>query len=248
MSTKDKVLKIGLPIFLVVIIAVVALILLIPKSKNETLTITANDLELSVGQTKKLEYKVEGAAAIVNYKLDDPKIVKANGFNVTGVKEGRTEVTIIAKNGVKIAQCSCNIFVMDAENSNPIVEPGKNEDENPKADITNPSETNPNENPETPTVDPETPNEEKVFELVTQMNCTFENGTLFVKANKSCYFKLKTIDESPKEYILKTTTGVSVVEDKSLGMGMWKMTATQNGQLKIYDGKQLLGIVEIVLE
>lgn len=110
-NLKDKFLKIGLPIVIVIIVTISLLLyFLLPKAQSQQLTITTKDITMSVGEEVPINYTVSNPYATVTFKIENNEIVSISHNRIKAVKIGSTKITLTAKFSNTYATsllCSC---------------------------------------------------------------------------------------------------------------------------------------------
>ena len=97
-----------------IVILAVGVFLNLPDHE-ESLAISANDLSLSVGDSKNIVYSVNIQQASVNFKIENDNIAQISNSVVHGLCEGETRLTITATYRNAIAQKSVSVKVLDDE-------------------------------------------------------------------------------------------------------------------------------------
>lgn len=99
----------------IVIVAVVVLIVTLPKEKNNPLMVTAKDIVLTVGGSKEIDYDVNIKQAIVSFDVSDETRanVDESEKKIVGLSEGKTALTVTAKYGNETSVVTVDVTVLD---------------------------------------------------------------------------------------------------------------------------------------
>ena len=99
----------------IVIIAVVVLIVTLPKEENNPRMVTARDIVLTVGGSKEIDYDVNIKQAIVSFDVSDETRanVDESEKKIVGLSEGKTALTVTAKYGNETSVVTVDVTVLD---------------------------------------------------------------------------------------------------------------------------------------
>ena len=99
----------------IVIVAVVVLIVTLPKDENNPLMVTARDIVLTVGGSKEIDYDVNIKQAIVSFDVSDETRanVDESEKKIVGLSEGKTALTVTAKYGNETSVVTVDVTVLD---------------------------------------------------------------------------------------------------------------------------------------
>lgn len=92
-------------LLIVFAIAISAIVFFVPKGRKntiapigkETIKIIANDLEIVKGQKHENFYSVSNKNAVVSFEIEKEDLVQIDGDDITALKQGETNIKIIAK-------------------------------------------------------------------------------------------------------------------------------------------------------
>ncbi len=188
----------------IILVAVVVVVLTLPKDENTPLSVTAKDVVLEIGDSESIDYNVNIKQAVVSFDVEDETKANVNTSEkkIVGLSEGKTNLTVTAKYGNETSVVTVSVTVLEA-NSEP-------------ANPTFPEGNNPSENvPDIPTV---TNDDIKV--LVD--NNEVDEITLSIGG--SVTIKLESEDVN---YKLKAGSEIEIVE---LPTNMFMLSATEQGQ------------------
>ncbi len=258
MKSKDILFKIVCPCLVVLLISIALLVIFLPKSNNKPLTISSNNVTLNVNEEYTLTFEVSNPYAVVTFDIENENIVSSNGFKIKAIQEGETTIELFAKYNSQTATCQCEITVVEKDNetSQPDNDENLPDDMNP----TNPSETEDEDknsssdyeeddnNTNIPEDGDSTNNNYIKFEIVNQSGCQIDGTTIRLTKNKNGYFQLSSDEfENWQDCTFETTADIQISKITT-GFNSWKITAQENGNLKIiYQGKEIGEINIIVL-
>lgn len=223
MITKDKIFKYGVPALFVVAVAIVLIILFVPKGDGE-LILSAKDVTVKVNSEFEISYRVSDSYSNVTYFFEDGSFVEEVGrFKFKAVKTGATTVTLIAKStSNQTATCKCEVNILPVETS------GDN-----KGDeiVTPPAEEN-------------QPEPEAKFFIVSQQSTEVSENTVTLKNSKG-YFTIELASGMSGKVQLFATDGISAKEMPMLGANSFMVTSEVSGKIDIYLNSFLLGEILI---
>ncbi|MBE7076249.1 MAG: hypothetical protein E7375_04265 [Clostridiales bacterium] len=215
----------------------------IPRGEVPQLEIIVEDMSLSLGERKKLEYDISNKEAVVVIEESDSEIVgiesTANGRYVLGKNIGETGIKIIAKYKGEKVEKEIKVTVTKTEEEpedneeesipdNPLPPDGENEEEIP----TPPNESEegvgnndpPEENP------PTEEGVESIFKLTNLSGQELTTLELIANQNFTLVIKLKS-GESLTEKVGLTSEEIQILEHP-LGMG-YILKSTKTGEFEI---------------
>lgn len=249
MKTKDVLLKIVCPCVVAIIFTIIGLVIFLPKQKEETLSISSNDMTIHVNEESNLKFNVSNPYAVVTFDIENDNIISSNGFKLKGLKEGTTTIDLFAKYNENIATCECKITVIDKESNLPDIDDGNND----QSSIDTPESPDETEEPETPTTpeEPTPPTDEEKdlinFEIFNQAGCEIEETTITLSKGKDCYFRLSS-DEFENWSDCTFETNQNITLSKLItGFNSWKLVANENGTIEIIYQSKIIGIITIIV-
>ncbi len=189
------------------------------KSNNQNsteLTITANDITMRVGETTLLTYDVSIKNSFVYFEIENPDILSANNFSLQAIEEGKTTIKLFASYQKQITSHTISVTITA---KTPLPD-DKDDDKN-------------NDNPDTPTPADENNGNYIEFEIVNQKGCAIDKNKITIAKDTNCYFRLTSSilsDWSKCIFETPTTIALSKLE---IGMNTWKISASENGEIKI---------------
>lgn len=189
------------------------------KSNNQNsteLTITANDITMRVGETTLLTYDVSIKNSFVYFEIENPDILSANNFSLQAIEEGKTTIKLFASYQKQITSHTISVTITA---KTPLPD-DKDDDKN-------------NDNPDTPTPADENNGNYIEFEIVNQKGCAIDKNKITIAKDTNCYFRLtSSILSDWSECIFETPTTIALSK-LEIGMNTWKISASENGEIKI---------------
>ena len=171
---------------------------------------------MEVGETTLLTYDVSIKNSLVYFEIENPDILSAVNFSLQAIKEGKTTIKLFASYQKQIASHTISVTITA---KTPLPD-DKDDDKN-------------NDNPDTPTPADENNGNYIEFEIVNQKGCAIDKNKITIAKDTNCYFRLTSSilsDWSECIFEIPTTITLSKLE---IGMNTWKISASENGEIKI---------------
>lgn len=171
---------------------------------------------MQIGETTLLTYDVSIKNSLVCFEIENPAILSAVNFSLQAIKEGKTTIKLFASYQKQIASHTISVTITA---KTPLPD-DKDDDKN-------------NDNPDTPTPADENNGNYIEFEIVNQKGCAIDKNKITIAKDTNCYFRLTSSslsDWSECIFEIPTTITLSKLE---IGMNTWKISASENGEIKI---------------
>lgn len=213
-------------------IAMLAFIILIcvygfKGEQTKELFVVADDITLSQGESKALEYKVSVSKATVLFQMLDKSIATIEDNFVVGVTAGTTQLVITAKYEDLIFERKVSVTV--ADNGNDSEDDGKDDSQQQ-----NPTESEKPSEGEDLTL--EVVQDSLEIDIYSSYNCDFNGKTVEVAVNKQAFLFFSTEETSALEIECDSESlDISLLDDFQRTI---KLKATECGE---YDFKLKLG-------
>ena len=187
----------------IIAIAVVVVILTLPKGESIPLSVTAKDVVLEIGDSENISYDVNIKQAVVSFKVEDETKANVNSSEkkIVGLSEGKTNLIVTAKYGNETSVVTVSVTVLETPNT---------------------------DNPDFPTIpeNPTSPNNPEGGEQVENIKvlfCNDEVDELVLVAGENASFRLEceenniTIQAPSEIEIRKITTGTYSINVATAG-------------------------------
>lgn len=221
--------KIFISCFVIIAIIVTIVIYKLDFSSEENLIfeLSADDITLSVGEKEKIQYETSIEDAVFACEIEDCSVaklfIKENSYWVEGLLTGETFLTITGKyKGEKVEEI-VNITITNTES--PVEEPLQEEFD----DVEDFKEI---EEEKTPNTDTKTDKELKLS-FSNLMNCTIDEKTIKMTANKMAIFSINCEENIETSEIISNDEKVVVTKLKDVGYNTYKLKTTETGTFEI---------------
>ena len=103
----------------IIVIAVVVVILTLPKGESIPLSVTAKDVVLEIGDSENISYDVNIKQAVVSFKVEDETKANVNSSEkkIVGLSEGKTNLIVTAKYGNETSVVTVSVTVLETPNT-----------------------------------------------------------------------------------------------------------------------------------
>ena len=190
----------------IIAIAVVVVILTLPKGESIPLSVTAKDVVLEIGDSENISYDVNIKQAVVSFKVEDETKANVNSSEkkIVGLSEGKTNLIVTAKYGNETSVVTVSVTVLEA----------------PSTDA--PDFPTMPENPTTPN-NPSTPEDDEQGENIKFIVDNNEVNELVLTVGESASFRVEceenniTIQAPSEVEIKKITTGTYSINVATAG-------------------------------
>lgn len=109
---------------IVIAVAIMAIVYFVPKYSNHSsgantqgggrtvsIQVTAHDIEIIKGQKFENFYTVSNKDALITFEIDKAELVEIEGDNITALKQGETNIKIIAEEGNEKDSCTIKVKI-----------------------------------------------------------------------------------------------------------------------------------------
>ena len=190
----------------IIVIAVVVVILTLPKGESTPLSVTAKDVVLEIGDSENISYDVNIKQAVVSFKVEDETKANVNSSEkkIVGLSEGKTNLIVTAKYGNETSVVTVSVTVLGA----------------PSTDA--PDFPTMPENPTTPN-NPSTPEDDEQGKNIKFIVDNNEVNELVLTVGESASFRVEceenniTIQAPSEVEIKKITTGTYSINVATAG-------------------------------
>lgn len=219
--------------FLLIVLVGLMIYFFIPKIEAPELVVSANNVELSVGEKIKFNYYISIKDANVDLKIDDIKIAKLekaeNGNFLSGISEGVTQLKIECKYGEETANKIIQVLVSEKseDKSDVKIEDEKENKDEQQGDVLDDNLS------EDENLDEGLEENSFKIKFLQLENCKFLNEKLILNLNQMAFFKVSSEINLTNLEIVSNSDKISVQLAPLLGNNTYMIQGAKAGDYSL---------------
>lgn len=190
----------------IVIVAVIGIYFLVPKHSSVPLSVSLEDINLTVDEQTTISVKLSNPNAICTFKIDNQTVAKVEGRNIIACSAGETVLSVSAKYGSETATARCKVKVTAKTVSPP-----------------EPEEDNKDDNKDDPIIKYGLTK----FKLLNLENIEYKDGKIYITNGKEGTFEVR--GETKEEIKITSDKPLEISESYFLP-NVYVINATEEGQ------------------